>query len=178
LGLASVHGLVYQNHGEIAVSSRVGVGTRFDIRLPLASADQQPVPPVAEPERPAVCASRKVLLVEDDELLRDVTRRMLAAEGHEVREAASGSAALALLEQHAFCPQLLITDLVMPDMNGCALADRLRERFEDLPVIFVSGHPQGMAAPNGAVKAGVNFLPKPFSAEQLRRMISTVTDER
>ena len=178
LGLASVHGLVHQNHGEIAVRSRVGVGTQFDIRLPLADAGPQPLPSVAEREFPADCPSRRVLLVEDDELLRKVTKRMLEAEGHEVREAASGPAALALLEQQTFCPQLLITDLVMPGMNGCALADRVRERCGELPVIVVSGHPKGVVGRDGELAAGINFLSKPFSAEQLQRMIASLEDKR
>jgi PAS domain S-box-containing protein len=178
LGLASVHGLVHQNHGEIAVRSRVGVGTQFDIRLPLADAGPQPQPSVAEREFPADCPFRRVLLVEDDELLRKVTKLMLEAEGHEVREAASGPAALALLEQQTFFPQLLITDLVMPGMNGCALADRVRERCGELPVIVVSGHPKGVVGRDGELAAGINFLSKPFSAEQLQRMIASLEDKR
>jgi nitrogen-specific signal transduction histidine kinase/ActR/RegA family two-component response regulator len=178
LGLASVHGLVHQNHGEIAVRSRVGVGTQFDIRLPLADAGPQPQPSVAEREFPADCPFRRVLLVEDNELLRKVTKLMLEAEGHEVREAASGPAALALLEQQTFCPQLLITDLVMPGMNGCALADRVRERCGELPVIVVSGHPKGVVGRDGELAAGINFLSKPFSAEQLQRMIASLEDKR
>ena len=178
LGLASVHGLVHQNHGEIAVRSRVGAGTQFDVRFPLADAGPQPQPPVAEREFPADCPFRRVLLVEDDELVRKVTRLMLEAAGHEVLEAASGPAALVLLAQQTFFPQLLITDLVMPGMNGCALADRVRERCGELPVIVVSGHSKDVVGRDGELAAGINFLSKPFSAEQLQRMIASLEDKR
>jgi hypothetical protein len=66
----------------------------------------------------------------------------------------------------------------MPGMNGCALADRVRERCGELPVIVVSGHPKGLFGRNGELAAGINFLPKPFSAEQLQRMIASLAEER
>ena len=178
LGLASVYALVEQNKGQISVSSRVGDGTRFDIRLPLVADQARQEPGFdASGEPPPTCRSQRVLLVEDDALLREFTKRLLERQGHQVAAAANGAAALLLVEHLVLPPQLLITDLIMPKMNGRVLAERLRERITDLQVIYVSGHAEGLISRNGVLDSDVNFLPKPFSANQLQRMIASLGGE-
>lgn len=178
LGLASVHALVAQNEGRIAVSSRLGAGTQFDIHLPLVSeAPRQHA--MVEGAAPPLRAgqSKRILLVEDDAASRGAIRQVLEQLGHQVMEAADGAAALSLMAQPDLPPQLVVTDLVMPKMNGRELATRLRERFTDLPVIYISGHTEGLISRNGVLDSAVNFLAKPFSAEQLQRMIASVDGE-
>jgi two-component system cell cycle sensor histidine kinase/response regulator CckA len=175
LGLASVYALVEQNSGQIRVSSRLGEGTEFEIRFPLVTSlgPSAPQPDVCR-EQTTACRSRRVLLVEDEESLREITKRVLEQLGHQVLAAANGATALWLVEQLHLPPQLLITDLIMPEMNGRELAQRLRERFAGLRVIYVSGHTEGLISRNGVLDSDVNFLAKPFSAEQLLQMIASL----
>ena len=140
LGLATVYGIVKQHQGWVNVSSRVGIGTTFEIFLPAIRppGDDPASPP---PETVPRGGTEKILLVEDDAAVRLMTRRTLESFGYQVMEAASGCHALAVWQSHGQEIDLLLTDIVMPDgMNGRQLAELLRGQTPALKVIFVSGY--------------------------------------
>ncbi|HEU4699358.1 MAG TPA: ATP-binding protein [Gemmatimonadales bacterium] len=165
LGLSTVHGIVTQAGGTIDVESGVGAGTTFRITLPAAPAPTGAVSaaPVAPP-----AARARVLLVDDEEIVRELATRMLEEEGCAVTAAASGEAALDVLRAGLDAGadfDALVTDLTMPGMTGRDLAARVRERWPRLPILFITGHHgaslDDLVGPHAAV------LPKPFSPEAL-----------
>jgi signal transduction histidine kinase/ActR/RegA family two-component response regulator len=140
LGLATVYGIVKQHQGWIEVASEPCKGTTFKIFLPPTSSPG-PVAAAADPELKPEGGTERILLVEDDETVRRLTRMMLEKFGYQVQEAASGRDALALCEHDVKQMDLLLTDIVMPHgVNGRELADSLRARRSDLKVIFMSGY--------------------------------------
>ncbi len=173
LGLSTVFGIVKQSHGHIEVESTPGRGTRFTIYLPHVPLGDAPV--VAD--RPAVQTPDKkptVMVVEDDEEVRQLIERYLQRAGYEVRLATSGVEAIALSQDEAI--DLLITDIVMPKMGGDALAHRLRERLPKLGVLFISGYPdEGGGARVPRVDDSV-FLQKPFTRTTLIARVQSLLD--
>jgi two-component system cell cycle sensor histidine kinase/response regulator CckA len=117
------------------------------------------------------------LLVDDDEAVRAFTRRVLAAQGYAVFEASSGTEALALTAANAAEIDLLVTDLVMPGLDGRTLAEQLRSSRQDLPVLYVSGFPGNHLDKSALASKGVDFLPKPYSADAIVRAVRSVLDE-
>jgi two-component system cell cycle sensor histidine kinase/response regulator CckA len=169
LGLATVYGIVQQAGGTIEVESAVGAGTAFTIALPLCDAPA-PVPKTPVPARPAAssaCARRAVLLVEDEDRLRKLVRYTLEGQGYAVTEAVGGEAALKLLtpDRHF---DLLITDWVMPGIDGRDLAGRVRALRPQVGVVFVSGYVPDHRRMDGL--AGSLFLPKPFTPLELLKV--------
>jgi PAS domain S-box-containing protein len=164
LGLSMVYGVVKQSGGYIRTFSRLGQGTRIEIYLPSVGAAPAGVTRRAPTERPA--ATGRVLLVEDDPLVRAVVARGLAGQGYEVTEAPDGQTALQLAQGAARPFDVLITDLAMPRMDGRELAERLDGIQRGVPVLFISGHPDDEATRELA-EAEQPFLQKPFSAEEL-----------
>jgi hypothetical protein len=162
LGLASVHGIVKRAGGDIELSSRAGEGTMVEIEL--RAADGVPERPAAPAEPADVVAHGTVLVVEDQAAIRTLARRCLVRAGYRVHEAADGEEALARVVSDA--PDLLLTDVVMPHMSGVTLAQRLRARFPEMRVLFVSGHPDELLLEQG-VSAPELLLLKPFSTEEL-----------
>ncbi len=168
LGLAMVYGTVQQHGGAIEVDSAPGSGTRFTIRLP-----------TIEPEVPARVAADgakrrskmtgtvTVLLVEDNEMVREMTEQMLDLEGFRVLKARSGEEALRLADEHPEAIDLLLSDMVMPGMNGKQLWERLRGKRENLRVIFTSGYTDGLFDPSDRAEELVAYLRKPFTIDQL-----------
>jgi PAS domain S-box-containing protein len=164
LGLSMVYGLVKQSGGYIRAESEPGRGTRIEIFLPTVDS---PTPAVTLPPTGAANGgSAHVLVVEDDPLVRSVVARELASHGYRVAEAPNGHAALERLSQSSDQFDLLITDLAMPQMDGRELAERVAEIRPDLPVLFISGHPDE-AARRALVEADRPYLQKPFTAEEL-----------
>jgi PAS domain S-box-containing protein len=161
LGLATVYGIVRQSEGTISVTSAVGEGTRFEVRLAATAPEADaPAPEAAVRSR----ASGRVLLVEDEALVRDVLAEMLRDRGFEVVAAAGPDEALGLLPA-LDAIDLLITDVVMPGMDGRELARRLADERPGLRTLFVSGHPTRGEEVDGA--PGAAFLQKPFRSEEL-----------
>jgi PAS domain S-box-containing protein len=157
LGLSTVFGIVHQSGGRIALESRVGVGTTFAVTLPRS--EDAPV----HADAPAVQAfpgsgAGSVLVVEDDEAIRDLVRVVLEPAGYEVSVAAGGEEALRFSD-----PDLLITDILMPGMNGRELADRMLERAPGTRVLFISGY----AGEDVQLDEGARFLAKPFTPGEL-----------
>jgi PAS domain S-box-containing protein len=168
LGLATVYGIVKQTGGEIWVYSEPGQGTTFKVFLPRADAEGSPSAAV---DRSPVLGSGTILLVEDEDLLRNLIREVLSASGYEVLEAASGPEALRLLEEYQGAIQLLLTDVVMPEMSGQVLAERLLATHPQLKVLYMSGYTDDAVVRHGVQAAEVAFIQKPFSPHQLTRKL-------
>ncbi|SDF94535.1 two-component system, cell cycle sensor histidine kinase and response regulator CckA [Limimonas halophila] len=169
LGLATVYGIIKQTGGHIQVDSTVGEGTVFSIYLPRHrdTADQ---PEAREGEGEAaydLTGMGTVLLVEDEDAVRSFSARALRKKGYTVLEAQSGEAALTTMRERGEPVDLLITDVVMPEMEGPALVARLREMQPDLRVIYISGYAQDSFRSSIDSTEGARFLPKPFTLKQL-----------
>ena len=175
LGLSTVYGIVKQSGGNIWLYSEPGKGTTFKVYLPAIEAVPEDIgkaAPVGTGQR----GGGTVLVVEDDEQLRRLTHRALAGRGYTVLEADRGSVALDIARRHKGRIDLLLTDVVMPDMNGRKLADTLRADRPGLRVLFMSGYPDGAIANHGMLEKGVNYLPKPFTTEAVARKVREVLD--
>ncbi len=176
LGLATVYGVVRQSGGAIEVESEPGRGSTFRIFLP---ATTEPIHSRAQrPEaRTPKGGPETVLLVEDEDLVRGLVRQVLEAQGYRVLEAAHGRAALALERVHAHEPlHLLVSDVVMPQMDGPTLARALRARRPDLPVLFMSGYSDTGSRGAATELPHSAFLQKPFAPALLARAVRDVLD--
>ncbi len=173
LGLATVYGIIKQSGGHITVHSEPGQGTTFKLYLP-ATENAVTVPPLPLTQSAVTPCTETILLVEDDELVRNLTRRALQAEGYTVLEADSGEAALALVKQHQGQVDLLLTDVIMPQMSGRELARRLKAFYPPLKVLFISGYPGDTILRHGSLDTDIEFLPKPFSLSKLTLRVREV----
>jgi CheY-like chemotaxis protein len=164
LGLATAYGIVRQAGGEIDIESTVGVGTTVHIYLP--ATDQQPAAavPVTAAETPA---GRTILVVDDEDGVREVACRILTGAGYQVLAAANGEEALAVADGHDGTIHAVITDVVMPRMNGAELARALRTRRPTVPVLYMSGYAAPLMTEQGLLEPGVTVLGKPFTRTQL-----------
>jgi CheY-like chemotaxis protein len=172
LGLATVYGIVTQSDGFVRVESEEGRGTAFHILLPRQS-------PTVPPQRDTLMPARAehaamVLVVEDERAVRQLAERILTRAGYRVMAAASGADALALVQQQDVSIQLLLTDVVMPNMSGKQLADALTVRYPDLRVLFMSGYTDNAIVHHGVLDAGIHFIGKPFTASALTRKVREV----
>ena len=176
LGLATVYGIVTQAGGTLSMESSLGKGTTFEIRLPQAEpAPGEDSPPTVKAVRdPTSVASARILLVEDDEGIRKVARKILERGGHTVLSAASGRKALDLLARHTGPIDLVLADVMMPEMTGPELAEKIRERHPRVRVLFSSGHPREMLVDQRAVDADQPFLPKPYAMDLLQAQVQEV----
>jgi two-component system cell cycle sensor histidine kinase/response regulator CckA len=165
MGLSTVYGIVKQSSGHIEVLSRLGQGTRFDVYLPRVSAESEKEPRLRGGPRPGG-GTERVLLVEDDELVRMAARRILETEGYQVLEAANGAEARALAEGFEGTIHLLLTDVVMPRMNGRDLAIALRAARPGIKVVYVSGYAGGLIDSDDPGERRAH-LRKPFSPAAL-----------
>ena len=174
LGLATVYGIVTQSGGHIDAVSAVGVGTTFRILLPVCAA------PAPAPSGRAAAAGPRgqetVLVVEDDDNVRQMTKLVLTRTGYTVLEAADGLQALALVEKYREPIHLLLTDLVMPHMTGREVADRLIALRPDLRVLFMSGYTEDTTVMRSIESSAANFLHKPFAIAALAQKVRAVLD--
>jgi len=170
LGLATVFGIVQQNKGFINVYSEPGQGTTFRIYLPQLVEDG--AARQAEEEKEAVDkGTGTILLVEDEEQVRIMTKRMLEGLGYDVVAATSPQEALSLCQAMATAPDLLLTDVIMPGMSGRELCDTLTAKWPGLRTIFMSGYTADLLAPHHVLAAGTLFLQKPFIRKELARKV-------
>jgi two-component system cell cycle sensor histidine kinase/response regulator CckA len=175
LGLATVYGVVKQSGGYVWVESALGKGAAFEIYLPrieeLVSVPE-PVAPIVEAFRGA----ETILLVEDADALRKLTHMLLEQHGYHVLVAANGAAALQLVEQKPERIELLLTDVIMPGLNGRALAGRLELLQPGLKILYMSGYTDDAIMDHGVLESGTHLLHKPFSEENLIRKVREVLD--
>ena len=173
--MATVYGIVQQSQGFIDVSSAPGQGTTFAIylpRLPDGSVPLLPGPPAAESSRGA----ESVLLVEDEPAILEITGQMLETLGYDIHKACSPAEALRIAEECGDGLQLLVTDVVMPEMNGRELAKKLLSLHPRLKCLFMSGYTADIIARNGMVEGSLNFIQKPFSKQTLAIKLREVLD--
>jgi len=175
LGLATVYGIVKQSDGWISIDSRPGEGAAFRIFLPVhvPSAVSPPVQPV-QPKRPVardLSGAGRILFVEDEDAVRGVAAKLLRARGYEVIEAASGEEALELAEEHAGQIDLMISDVVMPGMQGPDLLKQARGYLGAAPVMFISGYAESEFSDLLEGETNVSFLPKPIDIKTLAERV-------
>ena len=171
LGLATAYGIVRQAHGRIRVESRLGAGTTFRVLIPvLTAAVNKPRVPTPEPAS-TKGTGETLLICEDEPLVRSVAEGILRRNGYTVIACADGEAALAELRRNQAI-QLLITDVVMPVMNGRELADAAYQVRPDLRVLFISGYTADVVARHGVAQSTAQFLEKPFSPSALVRTVA------
>ena len=175
VGLSTVRAIVRQHNAAIWVSSRPGQGSQFFICLPQAeeTAGSKATPTInVEPAR----GTETILLVEDEEGVRRLLKHALSRQGYTVLEAADGETALSVFERNSDSIQLLLTDLLMPGMNGRELAQRLISQRQDLKVIYISGYSDDILLRSGALYRGMSFLQKPLKPEVLAAKLREVLD--
>jgi PAS domain S-box-containing protein len=177
LGLSMVYGFVKQSGGDIHISSRVGAGTTVCLYLPRAVADPLEAGDLTTLEPEQHNLDETILVVEDDEDVRQFTVDCLRELGYEVLEAAGGSAALMLLRDQRDRVELLVTDVVMPELSGRQLAEAAHQLKPDLPVLYISGYPRDVILQDGRVKEGVELLSKPFTQQGLAAKVRELLDQ-
>jgi CheY-like chemotaxis protein len=166
LGLATVYGIVQQAGGRIEVTSELGQGTTFQIYLPIVKpnpAEEHEAPAAA----PALRGSETVLLVEDQDGVRQFVRVTLEGLGYRVLQASNGPDAMALAERYPAVIHLLITDIILPVMDGRVLADKLLAARPGTRVLYISGYSEETIGRSWALESDLAFLPKPFTSEAL-----------
>lgn len=165
LGLAMVYGLMKQQNGFVGITSRPGNGTAVTLYLPTTTGRRTPVPNRREP---VATRTGTIMIVEDEEPIRRVAKRVLERHGFQVLTAADGVEALGLFRDHEADIALILTDMVMPRMGGKALHETLRSAGKQVPVIFMSGYAsRGGDTPEAQIAADLPILAKPWSVEQL-----------
>ncbi|HIE71395.1 MAG TPA: PAS domain-containing sensor histidine kinase [Planctomycetes bacterium] len=165
LGLSIVHGIVRQHDGYITAESEPGHGTQFQVILP--PSDEAVVAPEAPKPVPHEAGTATILVVEDEQQVLSLVIKLLMGSGYHVLGASSGLRALEVAREYEGAIDLLLSDVVMPGLNGHELFERLRPERPELSVLFMSGHPRDGLVPQGQLASGVRIIEKPFTAEEL-----------
>jgi two-component system cell cycle sensor histidine kinase/response regulator CckA len=175
LGLSMVYGIIKQTGGYIYPESEIGVGTTFRIFLPrhIPVEKEETAKAAAAPVKD-LTGNERILLVEDEESVRMFSARALSTTGYEVFEAGSGEEALEVLEEINGELDLIISDVVMPEMDGPTLLTHVRRLYPDLKVIFVSGYAEESVRQGLADDRSVEFLPKPYTLDQINSKVKEV----
>jgi len=170
LGLATVHGIVQQHRGWLAVKSQLGVGTTFDVFLPVA--DERPVKTIPPPRAVEKEACGTILVLEDEPALQQMASRVLRRRGYRILVAGSAMEAMAVWAEHADSIDLLFADLMLPDgQSGRQVAKTLAASRPSLKIIYTSGYSSEFVSEDFVLEQGVNFLQKPYELGQLLEII-------
>jgi CheY-like chemotaxis protein len=178
LGLATVYGIVKQSGGYVWVESTPGIGTTVTVCLPevhRAVPSAQRDEPVAQP---AQCPAGTVLVVEDEDGVRQLAQRVLEQQGHRVLEARDGEAATRLLRELASDIDLVLTDVIVPGIGTSEFEREVRHQRPDLPILYMSGYSRDEMMQRGLIAADRPFLQKPFSAGELSRLVCQQLEAR
>jgi CheY-like chemotaxis protein len=177
LGLSTVYGIIKQSLGYIWVESEVGRGTTFKIYLPRVAGAGDPAQIAAQAQAQRVePGTETILLVEDEANLRYLARQYLEKQGYKVIEAADGAVAVQIAVAHESVIHLLLTDVIMPGMNGRELAQRITEIRPNVKVLYMSGYTENVIGHNGTLDAGIRLLQKPFNLRDLKDKVREVLD--
>ena len=175
LGLATVYGIVKQSGGSIRAYSEIGYGTTVKVYLPRVAGGAGTAK-LQEPARELFSGTETILLVEDEEVVRNLSRKILESCGFKVLQADNGLAALALFEKENPTIDLLLTDVVMPQMGGRELAEKLGQKVPGLRVLFTSGYTDDAVVRHGILDTGANFIQKPFTLDALLKKVRELLD--
>ncbi len=175
LGLSTVYGIVKQNNGFIYVHSEPGVGTAFKIFWPALDRDITAKKNTGETEH-VTGGSETILFVEDDERVKDIYAGSLRSFGYNVYEASNGVIALELVRDKKLEIDLLVTDLIMPGMNGKKLAQKLKVILPSAGVLYCSGYSEDLVVNNGSISEEIHFMPKPYSGNALAKKVRDILD--
>jgi PAS domain S-box-containing protein len=178
LGLSTVYGIVKQSGGYIWVYSEVGKGTTFKIYLPRVASTNESVAPLSAHAGPQKVepGTETILVVEDEANLRALARQFLEKQGYKVIDAADGAVAMQIAVAHEGVIHLLLTDVIMPGMNGRELAQRISEIRPNVKILYMSGYTENVVGHNGTLDAGVRLLQKPFTLRELKMTVREVLD--
>jgi len=175
LGLSTVYGIVKQSGGNIWVYSEPGQGTTFKVYLPQIEAAVTQAEK-AKAEVPIPRGRETVLLVEDEDVVRNLTRQVLEQAGYKVVESSRGKEAIRLYSENDRAVDLLLTDVVMPEMSGKEVADQLTALKPELKVLFMSGYTDEAIVHHGVLDSNIEFIQKPFTPAALARKVREVLD--
>jgi two-component system cell cycle sensor histidine kinase/response regulator CckA len=176
LGLATVYGIIKQSDGDITVRSEPGLGTAFELYLPRATEADGSAAPQDRTATRTPHGSEVILLVEDEDVVRNLERQILEQNGYTVLEARTPGHAIELCDGHDGPIHLLLTDVVMPELSGRELADRLTPSRPGLKVLYASGYADGAIVRHGILESGTAFIPKPLTPSSLARKVREVLD--
>lgn len=169
LGLATIYGIVKQHEGYIKVTSQLGIGSTFTLYLPEYRGEQKPVKPpkTAEIQQTKRAQETTILVVDDNSMLLEMAVELLESAGYNTLAASDPVKALQIADSADAAIDLLVSDVVMPEMSGPELYEQLTRKHTSLPVLFISGYTSDIQLSKDALNDAINFLPKPFTSEQL-----------
>jgi CheY-like chemotaxis protein len=176
LGLATVYGIVKQHGGNVWFYSEPGIGTTFKIYLPVTGEDVAEEATVEKRDLADLCGTETILLVEDNEQVRDVSHAILEQHGYSILLAERGSEALQVLEDHEGPVHLLLTDVIMPGMNGRELFAKVSGLYPDVRVLYMSGYTDNVIAHHGVLEEEIQFIQKPLSIKALATKVRVVLE--
>jgi CheY-like chemotaxis protein len=176
LGLSTVYGIVKQSGGNIWVYSELGGGTTFKIYLPRVDEALEELGERVEVKE-VPCGTETILVVEDEEEVRKLAVRILERQGYKILEASQGLDAFLIVEEYEDLIHLLVTDVVMPKINGRELADRITEIRPEIKVLYMSGYTDNAIVHHGVLGEGMKFIQKPFTLEGLAISVREVLDK-